>query len=138
MILFSVILIYLAFANLHAYRAFAADKQFAIDKQQRTPEVVLLSYARRGGWIGAKVAQKKLQHKSRKQPFGSQLNTIGALHAACVMTFALVIGFLALTPSGPPVVRAVKMAEADVPAVQPADALLAISLRPPAVRPSGW
>lgn len=98
---FLLLLIYLAYANLRAYRAFADDKRFAINKEQRTPEAELLRLARIGGWGGAKYAQQKLRHKSYKQPFASQLNKIGALHAATAVTLLTVFFTLAVAPTSP-------------------------------------
>lgn len=131
---------YLTAINIKTYRAFAADKRFAINKEQRTPEATLLHLARIGGWVGAKIAQQKLRHKSYKQPFGHQLNMIGLLHAASVYTFVSVFGLLSLVPPATPVSdRAEVVAEVvidDAPASTPDDELLAISLRPPAERPA--
>jgi uncharacterized membrane protein YsdA (DUF1294 family) len=132
MIFLAVILLYLVWINMITYRAFAADKQFAINKEQRTPEATLLSLAQKGGWIGAKIAQQRLRHKSYKQPFGNQLDTIGRLQAACLVTIALVLAGLTLAPTTPAVVVT---AAAAVPEAQPAGAPPTISRRPPAARP---
>lgn len=134
------ICIYLAVINRRAYNAFADDKRRAIRKDQRTPEVHLLYLAKIGGWLGAKIAQKKLRHKSSKQPFGQQLNTIGAVQAACITTFLVIIGFLALSPLAEPFIApnaATVTAHAAVQAGPPADGQLAISLRPPEGRRAG-
>lgn len=125
---------YFVVINIIAYRAFAHDKQYAINKEPRTPEAHLLHLAKIGGWVGAKWAQQKLRHKSYKQPFGSQLNVIGVLHAASGITLLLVFAALSFAPKHSPVKAAI------TPAVQqvapPADGLLRISLRPPAQRPA--
>jgi uncharacterized membrane protein YsdA (DUF1294 family) len=133
MLFVAVFLFYLLYMNLITYRAFAADKQFAINKEQRTPEATLLSYARRGGWIGAKLAQRRLRHKSYKQPFGHRLNVIGMVQASCLVTISFVFSVMMLAPTE----RVQSTAGAAVPTVQPDGALLTISLRPPAGRPSG-
>ena len=80
---------YLALINIKAYRAFAADKQKAIDKEWRTPEATLLFWALVGGWPGAKLAQRRLRHKTRKQPFGRKLNRIPVYQTitVCVLIF---------------------------------------------------
>lgn len=121
---------YLGAINIRCYRAFAHDKLCAINKEQRTPEAELLFLAKIGGWVGAKMAQKKLRHKSYKQPFGQQLNTIGGLQAACVVTLLLIGAALAMTPTHAPLI-------ASELAAQPVDGQLAISLRPPAGRRAG-
>ncbi|MDZ4391700.1 DUF1294 domain-containing protein [Cypionkella sp.] len=65
---------YLLLANALAYTAFAVDKSRAIRAERRIPERSLLILATLGGWIGAKLAQHRLRHKTRKQPFGILLN----------------------------------------------------------------
>ena len=65
---------YLLLANILAYTAFAVDKSRAIHAERRIPERSLLILATLGGWIGAKIAQHRLRHKTRKQPFGILLN----------------------------------------------------------------
>ena len=65
---------YILLANALAYAAFAIDKSRAIRAQARIPERSLLILASLGGWIGAKIAQHRLRHKTRKQPFGILLN----------------------------------------------------------------
>ncbi len=126
-----IVAIYLVGVNLVTYRAFAADKQFAINKTQRTPEKTLLLYAKSGGWIGAKTAQQKLRHKTYKQPFADNLNTIGKIQAACLMTVACIFTALILAPT-PDEAHASLAAVADI---QPAGAPVHVSLRPPAARP---
>ena len=65
---------YILLANTLAYTAFAVDKSRAIRAERRIPERSLLILATLGGWIGAKIAQHRLRHKTRKQPFGTLLN----------------------------------------------------------------
>tara|TARA_B110000908_G_C9992395_1_gene330397 strand:+ start:185 stop:601 length:417 start_codon:yes stop_codon:yes gene_type:complete len=136
MLLLLPILLYLTYVNIAAYRAFVADKQYAIDKAQRTPETELLRLALIGGWIGAKFAQHRLRHKSYKQPFGSQLNIIGMVHATSVILFALIMSVLALLSTDSPVSQPTQTAMAAQPDVPPADGPPKISLRPPVGRPA--
>lgn len=126
-----ILSIYLVGVNLLAYRAFAADKQFAINKTQRTPEATLLLYAKSGGWIGAKTAQQRLRHKSYKQPFADNLNSIGKMQAACLTTVACVFAALILAPTG----DGAPVSPAAVANIQPAGAPVLVSLRPPEARP---
>ena len=65
---------YILLANTLAYTAFTIDKSRAINAERRIPERSLLILATLGGWIGAKIAQHRLRHKTRKQPFGFLLN----------------------------------------------------------------
>lgn len=78
-------------ANWRAYRLFQHDKAQAEANAQRVPEQRLLSAARRGGWIGAKLAQRQFRHKTRKEPFRSQLNAIG-MTQALIASAMIVIG----------------------------------------------
>ena len=65
---------YALLINALAYAAFAIDKSRAICAERRIPERSLLILPALGGWIGAKIAQHRLRHKTRKQPFGTLLN----------------------------------------------------------------
>lgn len=129
-------LLYIGFINTVTYRAFASDKRSAIADEQRIPEADLLYLAHIGGWSGAKFAQHRLRHKTRKQPFAHRLNVIGVLHVALVMTFLGVIGLLALVPAPGAVIAGTAQTTAAAQGLPPADGQLAISLRPPAGRPA--
>jgi hypothetical protein len=50
----------------------------------------LLSLAFFGGWFGAKLAQRHIRHKTRKQPFVSQLNSVPILWCVVVFVFTVV------------------------------------------------
>ncbi|MDO8380106.1 DUF1294 domain-containing protein [Phenylobacterium sp.] len=70
------LLTYLAVLNLTAFAVFAADKRAAAAGRRRTPEATLLGLAALGGGLGAVAAQRLLRHKTRKQPFASELGLI--------------------------------------------------------------
>lgn len=74
--------LYLLAVNAAAYAAMAVDKQRAIDDQRRIPERTLLNMALIGGALGAVAAQQMLRHKTRKEPFRTQLWLIAAAWAA--------------------------------------------------------
>ncbi len=74
--------LYLLAVNAAAYAAMAVDKQRAIDDQRRVPERTLLHLALIGGALGAVAAQQMLRHKTRKEPFRTQLWLIAAAWAA--------------------------------------------------------
>ena len=76
--------------NVLTLLAFAADKRFAILGQWRTSEKSLLLLAALGGTVGAKLAQRWLRHKTRKQPFATLLNIIAVGH---VLLFVLLSYF---------------------------------------------
>ncbi|MGR3637459.1 MAG: DUF1294 domain-containing protein [Shimia sp.] len=80
--------------NLVTYTFFHADKERAIYGEDRISERTLLSLALIGGSIGAKVAQKRFHHKTRKQPFGHFLNAIVVLHLGLIVlgTYLAVAG----------------------------------------------
>lgn len=72
--------IYLVLANLCAFGAFAIDKAAAENRRWRIPENTLLMLAFVGGSLGALIGQQVMRHKTRKQPFRSQLIMIALLH----------------------------------------------------------
>jgi uncharacterized membrane protein YsdA (DUF1294 family) len=67
---------YLLAVNVIAAWAFARDKRASIVNGPRISEDRLLAIAFLGGSVGAKIAQKWLRHKTRKEPFRQQLNGI--------------------------------------------------------------
>jgi uncharacterized membrane protein YsdA (DUF1294 family)/cold shock CspA family protein len=62
------IFIYVFFCII-TYLIYAKDKRAAEHSNWRTPENTLHILALIGGWPGAMIAQQKLRHKSKKQPF---------------------------------------------------------------------
>ncbi|MFC4671312.1 DUF1294 domain-containing protein [Seohaeicola nanhaiensis] len=68
--------IWLIFINTVAWLAFRADKRRAMAGEWRIPETRLLTLALAGGWFGAKLAQRRFRHKTRKQPFAAFLNFV--------------------------------------------------------------
>ena len=76
----SSLILYLAVINIVTFTVFAWDKYSAIDGEWRIPEKTLLLLAFVGGTPGAIVAQQKLRHKTRKQPFRALLILIAGLH----------------------------------------------------------
>jgi uncharacterized membrane protein YsdA (DUF1294 family) len=74
--------------SMIAYQAFAYDKSQAQTRGSRVPEATLLYLAIFGGWPGAKLAQRRFRHKTRKEPFRTLLNAVGALQGG---VFALLL-----------------------------------------------
>lgn len=66
----------LVFMNVAAFAAFKMDKARAVRNEWRVSESALLWLAFLGGWLGAKIAQRRFRHKTRKQPFVFLLNAI--------------------------------------------------------------
>lgn len=83
--------VYFWLMSLLAFLAFRRDKESAINGGWRVPEMTLLTLALIGGWAGAKWAQHRFRHKTRKEPFRSLLN-------ACLLGPVLIaaLGFTAL------------------------------------------
>lgn len=78
---------YLIAINLAAFAAFGIDKMLAEAEKRRIAESTLLTWAFLGGTPGAYAGRHLLRHKTRKQPFSSQLHMIATLHgvALCAM-----------------------------------------------------
>ncbi|HEY9037920.1 MAG TPA: DUF1294 domain-containing protein [Roseovarius sp.] len=68
---------YFLVVNALTYLAFRRDKRQSESREWRTPEKRLLTLALIGGWPAAKLAQRMLRHKTRKQPFAWHLNLVG-------------------------------------------------------------
>ena len=67
--------------NLWTILRFWQDKSRALAGGWRIPEANLLGLAMIGGTPGAFLARHLFRHKTRKQPFSTQLMLIGALQA---------------------------------------------------------
>ncbi|HQU67006.1 MAG TPA: DUF1294 domain-containing protein [Albidovulum sp.] len=77
-------LLYLVAVSIFSYALFAIDKWRAQNREWRISEAALLTTALVGGSLGAKLAQHRLRHKTRKEPFRSALNLICLLQAAAL------------------------------------------------------
>lgn len=86
-----ILLIYLV-VSVATFGAYAFDKSAAERGAWRTSESTLHLLALVGGWPGALVAQTRLRHKSRKQPFRAVFWTTVVLNCGAFVWF--------LTPSG--------------------------------------
>lgn len=84
---------YLAVINLFAVAAFGIDKRLARSGARRIAEANLLGIALVGGSPGAYAGRRLFRHKTRKQPFSSQLHGIAALQLAAL---GALIGWRAL------------------------------------------
>ena len=72
--------------NFFAFAAFGIDKMKAEAGSWRVAESTLLMLAFIGGTPGAYAGRSMFRHKTRKQPFSSQLHSIAIFHglvAAC-------------------------------------------------------
>ena len=77
--------------NAAAFGVMAVDKMLARRGGLRVSEATLLGFAV-FGWGGAKIAQRRLRHKTRKQPFARVLTFAvvphGCLWAAAIAAMA--------------------------------------------------
>ncbi|NND19598.1 MAG: DUF1294 domain-containing protein [Silicimonas sp.] len=83
----------LAALNIATFLAFAWDKRCAREDRRRVPESVLLQLAFLGGSPAAKLAQRRLRHKTRKRPFATRLNAIVALHVTIISVVVVLAVF---------------------------------------------
>ena len=81
----------LVLINLCTILSFWEDKQRAKNGERRIPESDLLSLAMFGGSPGALLARRLFRHKTRKEPFSTQLLVIVALQLGAAI--GLVIAF---------------------------------------------
>jgi uncharacterized membrane protein YsdA (DUF1294 family) len=70
---------------------FWQDKQRAIAGERRIAEADLLGLALFGGSPGALLARRWFRHKTRKEPFSTQLLLIVALQGGCLIGLAIAV-----------------------------------------------
>lgn len=87
----TTLLIILLLFNIVTFCLYWWDKEAARDGHWRVSEARLLQFAFLGGSVGAFAAQRLLRHKTRKEPFRTQLMAILILHALLIPT-ALIFG----------------------------------------------
>jgi uncharacterized membrane protein YsdA (DUF1294 family) len=74
--------------NLLTMLLFWMDKNRAIAGERRIPEADLLRLAFFGGSPGALLARRLFRHKTRKQPFSTQLMLIAAIQLGALIGLA--------------------------------------------------
>ncbi len=84
-LLIGLALAFLATLNVMTYVIYRGDKLRAMFNEPRVPERSLLALAFYGGSLGAKVAQLRFRHKTRKQPFKTYLNAIVLFHVGLIL-----------------------------------------------------
>ncbi|WP_413814203.1 DUF1294 domain-containing protein [Aureimonas sp. Leaf427] len=75
--------------NVLAYGAMVLDKAKASRGLRRIPERTLLRLALVGGSAGTVLAQRMVRHKTRKEPFRSQLIRIIALQIVAIIALSI-------------------------------------------------
>lgn len=79
---------YLFAINSIAFAAFGLDKKLAEAGRWRISEARLLLLAFVGGSPGAYAGRRLFRHKTRKQPFSSELHSIVGLQVAAAVALA--------------------------------------------------
>ena len=79
---------YVAVINFVAFAAFGIDKLAARRGAWRISEARLLGFAFFGGSPGAYAGRSLFRHKTRKQPFSSELHGIAALQLVALGALA--------------------------------------------------
>ena len=87
----ATLLIILVLFNIVTFCLYWWDKEAARSGRWRVSEAQLLQSAFLGGSLGAFAAQRLLRHKTRKEPFRTQLMAILILHALLIPA-ALIFG----------------------------------------------
>ena len=82
--------------NVITFGTFFFDKRQAQRQGQRICEATLLGLALFGGWPAAKLAQRRFRHKTKKQPFRTQLNAIPFLWLIIASAFLWLSGMPAI------------------------------------------
>lgn len=80
----------LLIVNAWTVLRFWQDKQRAIAGERRIPESDLLGLALIGGSLGALLARHMFRHKTRKEPFSTQLFVIIALQIGAIVGLVLI------------------------------------------------
>lgn len=76
--------LYVAIVNVWTIASFHDDKRRAVAGRRRIPEGSLLLLAFIGGSPGAFAARRMFRHKTRKEPFSTELQMIAAVHVGAV------------------------------------------------------
>lgn len=80
--------LYLCGINVFAFLAFGHDKRAARVGERRVSESSLLLLSLVGGSIGAFAGRAHFRHKTRKQPFSTQLQVIAMLQVGVLFGLA--------------------------------------------------
>lgn len=88
--LLPIALPFLALINLWTILRFWQDKQRAMGGERRISESDLLGLALIGGSPGALLARRLFRHKTRKEPFSTQLFVIVVMQIGAIIGFVLI------------------------------------------------
>lgn len=87
--MFAKLALYILAVNIWTVGQFRHDKARAMNGGWRVPEGHLLALALIGGSPGALLARKVFRHKTRKEPFSTQLQVITVLQAGSLIGWFL-------------------------------------------------
>jgi uncharacterized membrane protein YsdA (DUF1294 family) len=80
---------WLVLVNVWTFLRFASDKRRAALGLRRIPESSLLGSMLVGGTIGAYAARSVYRHKTRKQPFVTQMHLIAICQVGAIVGYLL-------------------------------------------------
>ena len=80
---------YLIGMSFVSFAAFGTDKWYAETGRSRISEATLLTWALLGGTLGAYAGRQAFRHKTRKQPFSSQLHFIAVAQVMLLVFLAV-------------------------------------------------
>ena len=75
----TLVIVWFVVINVVTVVRFRQDKRSAVEGRRRIPEAKLLGLAMIGGSPGAFAARRIFRHKTRKEPFSTQLMLIAAI-----------------------------------------------------------
>ena len=84
-----ILVAYWLVVNWIAFTALGYDKSLAVTGLRRMPETHLLILAILGGSVGAFAGRQHFRHKTRKQPFSTQLQIIAMLQTGILAGFVI-------------------------------------------------
>ncbi len=82
--------------NAFVFSIYFLDKQASRHHGTRISERTLLTLAFVGGSLGAVCAQRLLRHKTRKEPFRSNLRAIVVVHVVATLLLSGALGYFTL------------------------------------------
>jgi uncharacterized membrane protein YsdA (DUF1294 family) len=87
------LLAYLTLVNVITFLAYWADKRAAVQGGWRISESTLHMLMLSGGMVGAWVGQRRLRHKTTKQPFQTVFKLLVVVQVIAVVAYIIVLPF---------------------------------------------
>ena len=86
-----MLLLYLALINLLTWHTWRLDKKYAVMREKRVPERMLLTLCLFGGWPFALNGAQVFRHKSSKKAFIHKVYLIAGFHVAILCATLLLL-----------------------------------------------